>query len=71
MCAAVSDFRPHEYEYAAVTDGVYSQEQRQLAGRIRRARNFLAHTVPVEELTAREAIVGTAELLGCLFPGRS
>ena len=63
-----SELRPHEYEFAAFSDGVYSKAQRDLAGTIRRARNFVAHTVPVEQLTAQKAIVGTAELLSCLFP---
>lgn len=63
------DFAPNDYEVAALAEGVFSKKQRELAKTIRHARNDVVHTtVGITSLSARHAIVGTADLLRCLFP---
>jgi hypothetical protein len=61
-------FEVYHYERAALASNVYTVAQGALAQRIRESRNDVIHAVPAVALTGHKALVGTSELLSCLFP---
>jgi hypothetical protein len=62
------EYEPHQYEGAALSSRIFTTAQRSLARTIRRARNDVLHAVPAVALSARDALLGTAQLLESLFP---
>lgn len=63
-----AEYQAYQYEQAALASGVYSREQKDLAAKVRRARNDTLHNAPNTTFGAGDALKSTATLLGCLFP---
>jgi hypothetical protein len=63
-----TEYEPHEYEQAALAAGIFTKADKDLAARIRRARNDTIHNAPNTTVGAIEALQGTATLLDRLFP---
>ena len=61
-------FEPYQYEHAAIATGVYSDADRELARKVRDARNCVVHAIPASTLGAKDALEKTAALLDRLFP---
>lgn len=62
------EYQAHEYERAALAAGIFGKSDRDLAAKIRLARNDTLHNAPNVALDARGALQSTASLLSALFP---
>jgi len=56
-----------QYEHAAFATGCFTANERNLAIRIRAARNAIVHQRPVHQFDALDALRGTLALLDRLF----
>jgi hypothetical protein len=63
-----SQFKPYQYEQAAVAAKVFSLADKKLATKIRQARNDTLHNAPNIALKADEVLRSTASLLTTIFP---
>ena len=61
------EYEPYEYEKAALAARVFTKSEKDLAGKVRRARNDTLHNAPNTALSAEDALTATADLLGRLL----
>lgn len=61
------EYVPHEYEQAALAARIFTKAEKDMAAKVRRARNDTLHNAPNTALSAEDALTATAGLLDRLL----